>query len=167
MPYSWYWLFRETWCHHYQGWWKRAQCDDEMKWKTVPAGLHYTISPCTSSGYDLPYMWHRACAISLALTTSAATCTQFLEPCRWKEHVPPKLWCLDASIHGVKTIISQTEIYRLYGNPMSIAKSTKAHRWILLHPVQSIPRFHGVFLQQIMLILLFRVRLYLQNGLFL
>jgi len=74
---------------------------------------------------------------------------------------------LDASIHGVKTIISQTEIHRLYGNPMSIAKSTKAHCWILLHPVQSIPRFHGVFLQQIMLILLFRVRLYLQNGLFL
>jgi hypothetical protein len=43
MPFSWYWLFRGTCCHHYQGWWKWAQCDDEMKWKTVScwSSLHY------------------------------------------------------------------------------------------------------------------------------
>ena len=102
-PCSWYWLFRGTFYYHYQGWWIWAQCDNEMKWKTVLAGWHYTIFPSTSSGYDSAYTWQPAYANSLALTTSATTCTQFLELCRWKEHVPPKLQCQPKHLHAVKT----------------------------------------------------------------
>jgi hypothetical protein len=94
VPCSWYWLFRGTCCHHYQGWWKWAQCDDEMKCKTVS---------CWSSLHYMPFYFRW---LWFAIYVAASLCNQSC-PNHFNNHLYPVPWTMQMEgAYSSKTSVS-------------------------------------------------------------